>query len=121
MISVIKTAWSRVLLERRTYQHKEHIENMRKALHLLDAMSDEGGRSKKQECPYCYYVKTNRVGGQSVTYSYCGICGKELCFGSTCVDLLCPECAKEHDLCKHCGADYKLRLTRKKPWPSCKE
>ena len=44
----------------------------------------------------------------------CAICHKDVLYGSTCTDVLCDECAKLHDLCKHCGADRELRRNRRK-------
>lgn len=71
-------------------------------------------RLKSQECQVCYYG--SRVGGASITTTYCGICGKEMQFGNTCVDVLCEDCAKKYDLCKHCGGDMNFLNRRKQTW-----
>ena len=72
---------------------------------------DKKARLAKQECVVCFYYP--RVGGAMISFSNCGLCGKEMRFPSTNVDKLCPECAKEHRLCKHCGADIHLKSRRK--------
>jgi predicted RNA-binding Zn-ribbon protein involved in translation (DUF1610 family) len=73
---------------------------------------DQKERHEAQECPLCFYV-SSRIGGAAMTTSNCAGCNKEMDFGSTYVDLLCPECAKALGLCKHCGADLDLKGRRK--------
>lgn len=60
-------------------------------------------RLEKCLCKRCFV--STFLGGAAMTTTYCGICGKELLNGSTNVDTLCIECAKEHKLCIHCSAD----------------
>ena len=112
--------WDRCLLEYSTSSHKNHIKSIREKLVAFDTKPDEEGRSNKQECLYCYYVGTDRIGGSAYTTTTCGICGKEVTFSSTNTDVLCKECGKEHDLCKHCGSDMQMRLRRKKEWPEAR-
>jgi hypothetical protein len=69
-------------------------------------------RLEKSECKICFYV-TGRIGGSAMTQRPCGICGKDEWYGSTCTDALCINCAKEHELCKYCGADRELRERRR--------
>lgn len=64
-----------------------------------------------QECQRCYYI--TKVGGASMTTVLCGICEKEMMFGSTCTDTVCLDCAKKHRLCKHCGGDIDMKTRRK--------
>lgn len=78
--------------------------------------SARADRLAKQECKSCFYV-AGKIGGAAMTNSSCGLCGKPLMFGSTCIDAICPECAKEHSLCKHCGGDLEMRIGRRK-WPT---
>lgn len=74
---------------------------------------DKKARRKKQECMPCFYNKA-RIGGSAMTDTNCRLCDTEMMFGNTCVDALCLECAKEKDLCKYCGGDYRLRFKRRK-------
>jgi hypothetical protein len=72
---------------------------------------DREKRLEKQECVHCFH--SGHVGGSMSCRVLCGLCGKEMLFMSTCFDVLCPECAREHNLCKHCGADINLKKRRK--------
>jgi hypothetical protein len=69
-------------------------------------------RLEKQECTVCFYADS-RIGGAAMTSSNCAGCNKPMGFGSTCVDLLCQDCACKLRLCKHCGADMEYKMRRK--------
>jgi len=64
-------------------------------------------RLKEQECKVCY--TSSKIGGAALCSSQCGICQKTLHYSNTCIDILCKDCAKEHNLCKHCGGDIELK------------
>lgn len=68
-------------------------------------------RVAKQECQSCFY--SQRIGGQAMTRSYCGICEKEMHCGHTNVDAVCIDCAKKHRLCKHCAGDINMKRRNK--------
>lgn len=68
-------------------------------------------RQERQLCVSCNY--SERIGGQSITYSRCGICSREMSFPSTATDLLCKDCAVNNGLCKCCGADIDLKERRR--------
>jgi diacylglycerol kinase len=63
-------------------------------------------------CVTCFYLRANRIAGAAVTQQPCGICEALQTYASTTTDILCLECAKSHQLCKHCGADAELKLDR---------
>lgn len=91
----------------RTHMAQEYVEHCRRVV-------EDYNREKRlevQECVYCF--NSGHVGGSMITFADCALCGKEMSFGSTCTDVLCPECAKAHRLCKHCGADMELKKRRK--------
>lgn len=67
------------------------------------------------QCIRCYYIYPDRIGGAAMTVQPCGVCGKDVMYGSTATDVLCLPCAKEHELCKHCGGDVHMRPRRKFP------
>jgi hypothetical protein len=76
----------------------------------------DGEKKKRLEsvqCKFCFYMRTDRIGGASMTTRPCGICDDEMQFGSTCTDKICKKCAKEYDLCKYCGGDLEMRIRRK--------
>jgi hypothetical protein len=83
----------------------------------LDVDAVQFDRWREQLCPICFYLPV-RIAGQAMTERPCGICGRFVMYGNTATDVLCPECAQRHELCKRCGADIDLRHNRKlEPWP----
>lgn len=91
---------------------REAVERVR----AYEADSNRVLREARHICATCWYFFHSRFGGNSMTYCHCGICGKEMVFGNTAVDKVCPECAAEHELCTQCGGDIKTRVRRRK-WP----
>lgn len=106
-------------IDRYSVYRRTH-ENLRYANDLLwkaDSFQNDVMRRERRsdgQCRYCYYL-SSKIGGAAMTRGACGICGKERTFGSTCVDVLCKECADRYSLCVHCGADRELRPRRRKP------
>jgi hypothetical protein len=105
-----------VAMVRATNQANYYIQDLMKKAAKVQSDTDGDCRLAKQECKACFYVY-GKIGGAAMTTSACGLCGKPMVFGSTCVDAVCPECAKAHKLCKHCGGDLEMRKGRKK-WPT---
>lgn len=68
-------------------------------------------RIAKQECRRCFYNR--KIGGCVVTSRPCAFCGTTLYSGTTCIDVICAECAKSRRLCKHCGSDIEGKARRK--------
>ena len=66
-------------------------------------------------CIPCFY--SSALGGAAMTQEPCMCCGVVQMYGSTNTDALCLKCAQETHLCKHCGGDVELRVSRKN-WPS---
>ena len=97
-----------------TYTHNTYLDAM---LERAEQLSEDAQRKQRREagfCRLCYPgYGAGRIGGAMSTIVLCGLCDKELHFGSTCVDKLCADCAKAHGLCKHCGADIDLKQRRK--------
>lgn len=83
--------------------------------YALEYLADPEKQKREEvpECRSCFYLKRQRVGGAAMTWKPCGVCGVEMSFGSTNTDDVCRDCAKKHELCKHCGADLHLRVRRK--------
>lgn len=78
-------------------RHFEMVVNDTKSAERKDAL----------ECRMCFY--DSKIGGAAMTNSNCVICDVDMTFGNTNVDALCTKCAKDHRLCKHCGADVELK------------
>ena len=69
-------------------------------------------RLARQECKVCMYYRSH-VGGSAMTFSTCRLCGKDILNSSTCTDKICPDCAKKHKLCAHCGDDINNKPRKK--------
>lgn len=80
----------------------------------LEYMRDDQKKSRldKGLCKFCFYMRSERIGGAAITTQPCGICEQDQRYGSTATDKLCAKCAVEHQLCKQCGADLMLRPRR---------
>lgn len=68
-------------------------------------------RLAKQYCIPCYY-RESTVAGAAMTSNHCAVCAKEMFWSSTHNEKLCHDCAKEHGLCKECGATVTLKEPR---------
>ncbi|MHC4649001.1 MAG: hypothetical protein ACYTBJ_26400 [Planctomycetota bacterium] len=73
---------------------------------LLQNDPEKKVRIDDNSCVVCFYG--SRCGGAAITTSKCKECGKEMTFGSTCVDKYCDSCASRFLVCKQCGADIGL-------------
>lgn len=82
--------------------------------------ADQKSRHEASECVVCYVpYGAGRMGGATSTSRPCAICATILNFGNTCIDMLCVDCARENQLCKHCGGDVDLKYRRKpRAWQS---
>ena len=83
--------------------------------HTTEYMADSQKEKRLQdgECKTCFYFRSGRIGGAAMTTSNCEVCNKEMSFGNTNVDRICPSCSKEHSLCVRCGGDILMRVRRK--------
>ena len=100
-------------ISRSTYISKSMIESRVREAEAVINDSEKNKRLKQQECPACYYLR-GRVGGAAMTTTECGLCGKIIHFSSTCVDVVCEDCAKRNNLCKHCGGDIECKQRGKR-------
>lgn len=91
----------------RTANNRESLANARQ---MVDDPEREK-RLKAQECILCFY--SLKAGGSAVSYVVCGLCDEEVGSGSTNVPRLCPDCARAHRLCGHCGGDLEMKGRRK--------
>lgn len=80
---------------------------------INDPRRDE--RLEAHECKACFYV-SGRCGGSAITHRQCGLCDTVMSFANTCTDAVCPDCARKHSLCRHCGGDIEMKVRRRK-WP----
>lgn len=93
--------------------HADHLRSVIRKAKAAEFDEDRVERLKRSLCKVCHYL-SSQIGGAAMSDQACGICGKRQVYGSTYTDALCMDCAKEHALCKHCGADRELRPNRRK-------
>jgi hypothetical protein len=91
---------------RRSLSWAKHILKKAEAVEI-DAKKEQ--RLRAQRCKTCFYIDDG-IGGQAITRSKCDICEKEVINASTDVDYICEECAKEYNLCRHCGGSIDMQL-----------
>ncbi len=110
-MSIYNMVWA---TERAKDMYKHYIE-LAKA---LSTDPDKIDRLRSHECVSCYYTGKlgGRIGGSAMTTKPCMSCGEDQMYSSTNTDELCLVCAQKHDLCKHCGGDFAMRV-RRKEWP----
>ena len=96
-----------------TDRNNHQIERAIETAERLKADTDRQDRLSALECKCCHYIHWSRMGGAAITETNCAYCQKSMTFGSTAVDYLCKDCAKELGLCKQCGGDLEGKIRRK--------
>ena len=98
-------------VENATYYAKQRIDAVSRF--ALSCLRDDQKKERHEKClcPVCYY-ESSRWGGAAITDTTCSVCQKEMNFSNTNTDKLCEDCAKKHDLCRHCGAGIDLKVSR---------
>lgn len=78
---------------------------------MADSYKKDSNRKQRLDENLCIYCYTNSGGmsGQAFTDRDCNSCGITMSFSDTNTDELCPTCAKDNKLCKHCGSDIDLK------------
>lgn len=102
---------NRSTYESQTFMQRNFVDSTVTLAMQLLVDQDKKARRNESLCLVCFYRK-GRIGGAACTTVPCGICGKVLHFGNTCVDILCQDCAGSCGLCKHCGGDVNLVVRR---------
>lgn len=108
-------SFDRVSMVRATNNSLCYAEAALKTAENIRLDPNKAERIAKSQCKSCFYV-LGRIGGAAMTQQPCACCGENQTYGSTNTDNLCLECAKKHQLCKHCGGDINLRAKRRN-WP----
>lgn len=111
-MKAIKKRCDNATIEHSTWSAKIRIDRTIGMAEKYKTDPDKKERLEYNLCPVHYYNE-DRVGGAVITKIECAICGKELSFSNTCVDMLCDKCASELNLCKHCGGDIDAKKRRK--------
>jgi hypothetical protein len=93
-----------------TYFANRRIRDTLKRAQQIKQDSDREARIARQLCKACHYFPA--IAGQAFTDQPCACCDAMQTYSSTHTDALCMECAKAHELCKHCSGDIDMRSDR---------
>ena len=106
----------RASIERTTNEVASYVHALIERAEAMKSDDDREIRLEEvSECVYCYVpYGPCRQGGTKTTHRECGLCSTILHSSDTSCDVLCIECARKNDLCKHCGGDVDLKVRRKK-------
>ena len=104
-------------IQNATYLASSHVDGIRQRLGRFDADEKKAERLEKQQCKVCFYM-AGRLGGAAMTKAQCGLCDNVKLFSSTCVDILCVDCARKAKLCVHCGGDVDMKNRRNRVLPA---
>lgn len=83
--------------------HKNAMVNMKNRVDNYNSDPNKEDRLENNLCKYCEYSKGNGWAGQAFTNIKCKGCEREMTFPTTDTDKYCEDCAKEFNICKHCG------------------
>ena len=61
-------------------------------------------RIKEQLCRYCFYMESDKIVMNAFTPQICKKCGTQSFSANSDTDKYCMTCAKEYNICKHCGS-----------------
>jgi len=84
--------------------NKSLVESIRKNLFNYDNDTKQTIRIKLQQCKHCYYI-SNKISLQAFTTFICKNCNDEIIHHNSNVNKYCMDCAKELNICCHCGAE----------------
>lgn len=104
------------ILKSKTYQKARYVADIVASARAMENDTKAEARRAAQRCRACFYDGPV-LAGAAITDQPCMSCGEVQSYGSTSTDVLCMDCAKTHQLCKKCGADFDLRLDRD-DWPA---
>jgi hypothetical protein len=92
------------LISRRNSYSLWKYEDAVKAIHHWETDKYQSGRLSVSECKTCYYLK-NGASLQAFTNYICKNCNQEKNHHDSSTPDYCPDCCKEHNVCRRCGAD----------------
>lgn len=94
-----------------TYQSVTRVKQAIKLAMTLKLDADIEIRTEKQLCQACYYFP--HIAGAAMTARPCGLCLEPQTYGSTDTKAFCAKCALAHHLCRRCGGDINMDVTRR--------
>jgi hypothetical protein len=113
-VKVLSTAAERLaFMTRGTSESALRVD---RALRLTKKLQDDPNKMSRllsRKCRACFYMGGGMAGAAMTNYN-CAFCGQQCFSSSTNVDKLCDPCAKDNELCVHCGADMELNENRRK-------
>jgi hypothetical protein len=102
-------------LRRTTGLSRMRIEETLKLATDIAEDARKEARLASQKCKACFYFPS--LAGQAFTKQPCGICGQDQQYSSTRTSALCKPCGAANRLCRHCGGDIEMDVTRRE-WPT---
>ena len=96
-----RNSWTDKDIQMANWSKNSQLKNLRTKLNNYD---NDNQKQTRDTCRCCYYINCDRAAFQAFTTVNCRNCGKEMVFPTSHTDRLCPECANELNLCKHCGS-----------------
>ena len=85
-------------------RHKSIISKFKKYMNDYSEDKKKIERRKHCLCKHCSYMNKYVVVQNAFVKTLCECCNTELIFANSDIDLYCEECAKKHNICKHCGS-----------------
>jgi len=104
-MNIKNSKWDQDKSKRETHFNNQSVKKLNLKLQNYNYDMNIFKRQENQICKYCSYVNNDRMAFQAFTNTNCSICDKEIIFATSNIDKVCPECAKENNICKHCGAE----------------
>ena len=115
MFNKPRRVWTQREQEHASYSAKNGILGLKERLARLESDPKKEERIKRHWCIWCMYGY-GIMAAQAFHTQDCGICGQSQVYNSSDTERLCLACAQEHELCRRCGGDIKMRTRRNKPW-----
>jgi DNA-directed RNA polymerase subunit RPC12/RpoP len=100
-------------IDRQTYWANREAETLIKNVSAFQNDPDQAKRKESLKCKRCFYLRAGGFAGQAFTEQDCGICETTMIFSSTATDVVCPDCAKAHDICVECGGNIEIKVKKK--------
>ena len=80
------------------------INNFKETMKLLKQSFSES-EENHGECVSCRIFSRNRMAGAACRQRKCSMCPEIIYSGSTDVNMVCDNCARDNGLCRRCGSN----------------
>lgn len=87
-----------------TKKNNNRVDELSAALLAYYRDDDKKFRRMIALCRYHYYIENARIGDSEMAATNCQYCNREIEFSNFGADMYCESCAKQLNVCRHCGA-----------------